>query len=143
MKFRDTDINLIRSERTLLYDSLVPTNDFLYLKILDTGRILISTGNISKSVFNKSNKWFTSKNLVDINMEFFSDYILNMLQRVTEDQSAYQFNFQHKGNVMTYVCCIYPCMAYDQCKSFDVIIRKNDARKSNASFFMSLKNSTV
>lgn len=143
MKYRDSDINLIRNTETNVYTDFVPRKDFLYLKVLHDGTILFSIGDISKNVFNKSNRWLTSKNLRDINIEFFNDYILNMIHRVANDLSAYQFNFQYKGRIITYVCSIHPCLIYDHCRSFDIIIRKNDTRKSNASFFMSLQNSTV
>lgn len=143
MKYKDADINLVKSSSTIKYTDLVPRKNYMYLKILNDSSVLTCTGDISKSVFKKYNKFFVSKNLRDINIVFFNDYIFNLVQRVAEDCSAYQFNFQHKGGVVPYVCSIYPCMAFDECKSFDVVIRQLDSKRSNNGFFVSLQNSAL
>ena len=143
MKYKDSDINLVKSSSTVKYTDLVPRKNYMYIKILNDGCILACIGDISKTVFSKSNKYFVSKNLRDINIVFFNDYILNLVQRVSQDCSAYQFNFQHKGGILPYVCSIYPCMAFDDCKSFDLVIRQTDVKQNNTGFFVSLQNSAV
>jgi hypothetical protein len=138
MKFKDADINLVKPTKPIKYSELIPGKDFMYMKILRNKQILVSIGDISKSVFNKSNRWFISKNVKDINMVFFNDYILNIIERVSQDLSAYQFNFQYKDRIIPYVCSIYPCITYDDCTSFDIVIRKKNINNNNTKYFMTL-----
>lgn len=138
MKYRDSDILLIKSNKVYRFKDLLPSGNYMYLKILVSGKILFSKGNLTKSIFETKNKKFLNKNIYDIKMEFFSDYIYNLVDMVKHDNTAYQFNFQYKEELVPYICSIYPCIVYDDCKSFDVIIRKEESRNSREDFFTML-----
>lgn len=138
MKYRDDDIILVRSDNIYKFKNLVPANEeYMYLKVLSNGKILISKGNYIKTIFKLKN--LVNKNIYDIKREFFNDYLNALLDKVKEEHSAYQFNFQYREDITLYSCSIYPCMVYDECKSFDVIIRKNSKDGSgSAQFFTEL-----
>ena len=138
MKYRDSDILLIKSNKVYRFRDLIPSGDYMYLKIIGCGRVLISKGKITKSIFKTKNKKFINKNIHDIKIEFFSDYIYNIIDMVKTENVAYQFNFQHKEEPMPYICSVYPCIVYDDCKSFDVIIRKGESINSKEDFFTML-----
>ena len=53
MKYKDADINLVKSTSTIKYTDLVPRKNYMYLKILNDSSVLTCTGDISKSVFKK------------------------------------------------------------------------------------------
>ena len=143
MKYRDSDITLIKTNKIFKYNDFLPFDNFMYLKVLRNGKIIHSSGDIFRYMFRKYNSSIIHKNLNELKIELFHDYILNVINRVAEDSSAYQFTFQYKDDLLLYVCSIYPCFIYDECKSFDIIIRKNNTKRSNDSFFVSLQNTTV
>ena len=137
MKYRDDDIVLVRSDNIFKFKELIPSNkEYMYLKILGNGKILIAKGSLIYSIFKL--KKLEDKNVSDINVEFFNDYLNNLLEKVKEENTAYQFNFQYKEEIILYSCSIYPCMVYDDCKSFDIIIRKNNRDSSSQQFFAEL-----
>lgn len=138
MKYRDSDILLIKSNKVYRFRDLIPSGDYMYLKILTNGKILFSKGKITNNIFKTKNKNLTDKNIHDIKIEFFSDYIFNVIETVKIENSAYQFNFQYKEELVPYICSIYPCIVYDDCKSFDVILRKEQSRNSREDFFTML-----
>jgi hypothetical protein len=134
MKYRDDDIILVRSDNIFKFKNFIPSHqEYMYLKILNTGRILISRGNYLKAIFKLKN--IENKNINDIKREFFNDYLNSLLDKVKEEHTAYQFNFQYKEDITLYSCSIYPCMVYDDCKSFDVIIRQNNRDSSDSTQF--------
>ena len=125
MKYRNDDIVLVRSDNIFKFKDLIPLNkNYMYLKISNSGHILVSKGKFLKSIFGLKN--IEKKTINDINVEFFNDYISNLLDIVKEENSAYQFNFQYKEEITLYSCSIYPCMVYQDCKSFDIVVRRND-----------------
>lgn len=129
MKYRDDDIILVKSDNIYKFKELIPSTDhYLYMKILSNGKILICKGGLLKSIFKL--KGIEKLNIYDIKIDFFNDYIYSLLDIVKRETSAYQFNFQYKNEIILYSCSIYPCLVYDECKSFDVIIRKNSERDS-------------
>ena len=138
MKYRDSDIILVKSDNIFKFKDLIPTSDeYMYLKVLNTGRIIICKGKFLRSIFKLKN--LEKKSIYDIKIEFFSDYLNALFDKVKEEHIAYQFNFQYKDNITLYSCSIYPCMVYDDCKSFDVVIRKNNERiGSKQEFFTEL-----
>ena len=134
MKYRDDDIILVRSDNIFKFKNFIPSHqEYMYLKILNTGRILISRGNYLKAIFKLKN--IENKNINDIKREFFNDYLNSLLDKVKDEHTAYQFNFQYKEDITLYSCSIYPCMVYDDCKSFDVIIRQNNRDSSDSTQF--------
>ena len=136
MKYRDDDIILVKSDNIFKFKNLVPQNkEYMYLKVLNNGKILTAKGNFLKSIFKLKN--VENKNIYDIKIEFFNDYLNALLDKVREEHCAFQFNFQYKEDITLYSCSIYPCMVYDDCKSFDVVIRKNnrDGSETNHEFF--------
>ena len=134
MKYRDDDIILVRSDNIFKFKNFIPSHqEYMYLKILNTGRILISRGNYLKTIFKLKN--IENKNINDIKREFFNDYLNSLLDKVKDEHTAYQFNFQYKEDITLYSCSIYPCMVYDDCKSFDVIIRQNNRDSSDSTQF--------
>ena len=137
MKYRDEDIILVRSDNIFKFKDFIPQNkEYMYLKILGNGKILISKGNLLKSIF-KLRK-IKNKSVYEIKREFFNDYLNSLLEKVKEENIAYQFNFQFKENIVLYSCSIYPCMVYEECKSFDIIVRKNNRDSSSHQFFVEL-----
>ena len=130
MKYKDEHIVLVRSDNIYKFKDLLPSNgNYMYLKVLNNGKILISRGKFVKTLFNLKN--IENKFISDVKIEFFNDYIDALLEKVKEDHTAYQFNFQYKDDIILYSCSIYPCMVYEECKSFDIIVRQNS--KNNAS----------
>ena len=79
---------------------------------------------INKKIFRLKSKKLIDKDIKNVSIDFFSDYIYNLKQQSMEDCSAYQFIFQYRDSVEYYSCSIYPCIIMDKCKSFDVVIRK-------------------
>lgn len=138
MKYRDSDITLVKTDRIVNYSDFLPTENYMYLKIDNKEKIIFCIGDILKNVFRKTNSSIVDKRLPDINIEFFNDYILNMTSNVAEESSAYQFTFQHKDDMILYVCSVYPCFIYNECKSFDIIVRKNSKKRSVDKFFTPL-----
>lgn len=137
MKYRDDDIVLVKSDNIYKFRDLIPSHkEYMYLKVLTNGKILIAKGNILKSIFKLKN--IEKKSIHDINIEFFNDYLNNLMGIVKEEHSAYQFNFQYKTELTMYSCSIYPCMVYEDCKSFDIVIRKNNEKGSKHGFFVEL-----
>lgn len=127
MKYMDDDIVLVRSDNIFKFKDLIPLNkNYMYLKISNNGQILVSKGKFLKSIFRLKN--IEKKSINDINIEFFNDYISNLLDIIKEENSAYQFNFQYKEEIILYSCSIYPCMVYQDCKSFDIVVRRNDEK---------------
>lgn len=138
MKYRDSDIILIRTNKVYRFRDLLPSSDYMFIKVLRNGKVLLSKGKLTKKIFKKKNKYFIDKNIHDIGIEFFSDYIYNVVEIVKEDDTAYQFKFNYKDKPSTYICSVYPCVVYDNSKSFDVIIRKEESRNSKEDFFTML-----
>jgi hypothetical protein len=138
MKYKDSDIILLKTDRLFPFKTLLPSNDYMFLKVLEDNKIIFSSGKLTKKLFRLKNKKLINKDIKDINLEVFNDYILNLKQKVFEDCSAYQFVFQYKDIIDPYVCCIYPCLIYDKCVSFDVVIRNCNERTSHESFFIML-----
>lgn len=137
MKYKDDDIVLVKSDNIYKFKDLLPTNrDYMYLKVISNGKILISRGKFVKTIFKLRN--IEKKFISDLKIEFFNDYINALLEKVKYENSAYQFNFQYKDNIMLYSCSIYPCMVYEECKSFDIIIRKNHKNQTNHQYFTEL-----
>lgn len=137
MKYKDDDIVLVKSDNIYKFKDLLPTNrDYMYLKVISNGKILISRGKFVKTIFKLRN--IEKKFISDLKIEFFNDYIDALLEKVKYENSAYQFNFQYKDNIMLYSCSIYPCMVYEECKSFDIIIRKNHKNQTNHQYFTEL-----
>lgn len=138
MKYRDDDIVLVKSDNIYKFKELLPSDKkYMYLKVLNNGKILISKGKFLKSIFKI--KTIENKNIYDIKIEFFDDYLDSLFEKVKEEHAAYQFNFQYKENITLYSCSIYPCMVYHECKSFDVVIRENSSKhKSSQQFFTEL-----
>lgn len=137
MKYRDEDIVLVKSDNIYKFKDLIPSNkNYMYLKVLPNAKIMIAKGNFIKTIF-KLRK-IEKKSLSDINRQFFYDYLYLLLDEVNRENSAYQFNFQYKEDVTLYSCSIYPCMVYDDCKSFDIVIRKNDQRDNSRQYFTEL-----
>ena len=137
MKYKDDDIVLVKSDNIYKFRDLIPSHkEYMYLKVLTNSKILIAKGNILRSIFKL--KKIEKKSIYDINIEFFNDYLNNLMEIVKEENSAYQFNFQYKSEMTIYSCSIYPCMVYDDCKSFDIIIRKNNEKGSKQGFFVEL-----
>ena len=134
MKYRDDDIILVRSDNIFKFKNFIPLHqEYMYLKILNTGRILISRGNYLKAIFKLKN--IEKHNIHHIQPEFYNDYLNSLLDKVKDEHTAYQFNFQYKEDITLYSCSIYPCMVYDDCKSFDVIIRQNNRDSSDSTQF--------
>ena len=138
MKYRDSDITLVKTDKIVNYKDFLPAEKYMYIKIDNKEKIIICIGDILKNVFRKSNSSIVDKRLSDINIEFFNDYMVNMTNHVSEESSAYQFAFQHKDDMILYVCSIYPCYIYNECKSFDIIVRKNNRKNSADKFFTPL-----
>ena len=137
MKYRDDDIVLVRSDNIFKFKDIVPSNkEYMYLKILNNGKIFLTKGNFLYSIFKL--KKIENKGVSDVNREFFNDYLSNLLEKVKEENTAYQFNFQYKDEIILYSCSIYPCMVYEECKSFDIIVRKNNRDSSSKRFFSEL-----
>lgn len=137
MKYRDEDIVLTKSDNIYKFKDLVPsTKNYMYLKVLPNTKIMIAKGNYIKTMFKLKN--IEKKNLSDIKCQFFYDYLYMLLDQVNKENSAYQFNFQYKEDITLYSCSIYPCMIYQECKSFDVVVRKNVERDSSRQYFTEL-----
>ena len=136
MKYKDSDITLVSSDRIYKFKDFVPSKDFLYLKLLKDNKIICCYGDLSTKMFRKKNKFFKYKDIKMIDIDFFSDYIYNLKENSSEDCSAYQFIFQYKDVIQNYACSVYPCTTNDRCNSFDVIIRK--IVDDNSSEFISL-----
>ena len=124
MKYRDDDIVLVKSTTTFKYKDFVPSNDFLFIKLLTDNKIIASYGDIDKKIFNLKKKDIINKNIKNIKIEFFNDYIYNLKEESMETSSTYQFIFQYKDDMSNYSCSVYPCIIMDKLNSFDIIIRK-------------------
>ena len=138
MKYRDSDIILVRTNRIYRFENLLPNNDYIFLKVLEDNTILSSRGKLSKKLFGLKNRNLINKNLKDIKIELFNDYIFNLKHKASLECGAYQFVFQYKDVIEPYICSIYPCILYDKCKSFDIVIRQNDSNELDQSFFTML-----
>ena len=138
MKYRDSDIILIRTNKVYKFRDLLPSNDYMFIKVLRNGKILFSKGKLTKKVFKKKNKYFSYNNIQDIKVEFFSDYIYNVVEMVKVENAAYQFKFNYKDKPDANICSVYPCVVYDNSKSFDVIIRKEESRNFKEEFLTML-----
>ena len=138
MKYSDSDIVLVKSDNIYKYKYFIPSNnEYMFLKILSTGRILLSKGTYLKSLF-KLKHSLEEKNLIDIKIEFFNDYLYNIIEKIKQDHTAYQFSFQYKDKLDMFTCSVYPCLVYDECKSFDVIVRNNTKTRDSEMFFLKL-----
>lgn len=124
MKYRDSDITLVSSDRIYKFKDFLPSKDFLYIKLLKDNKIICCYGDLCLKMFSKKNKFFKYKDIKTLDIDFFSDYIYNLKENSSEDCSAYQFVFQYKFNIENYTCSVYPCNTMDKCNSFDVVIRK-------------------
>lgn len=129
MKYSDDDIILVRcSGRHTFIDLLPTTEDYMYMKVLSNGKIISVKGKYLWKIFRLTKRSVKNKAVVDINREFFNEYLATLLQKVKEESSAYQFGFQHKDDLEVILCSIYPCMVYEDCQSFDIVIRKIGSR---------------
>ena len=124
MKYRETDITLVKTSRIYRFKDFIPHKNFLYIKILGNNKIISCYGDILKKIFKKKNKKILNKDINELKYEFFNDYIFNLKERSAEDCGAYQFVFEHKDSVELFSCSIYPCIIFNKCKSFDVVIRR-------------------
>lgn len=124
MKYRETDITLVKSNKIYRFNDFLPSKDFMYIKVLKDGKIIACYGDIMKKMFGLKNKKMIDKNIKSLTVGFFSDFIYNLKEKSAEDCSSYQFIFQYKDSVEDYSCSIYPCAITDKCFSFDVIVRK-------------------
>ena len=138
MKYRNSDIILIKTNKIYRFDDLLPSSEYMFLKVLEDNTILFSCGKLSKKLFGLKNRKLSNKNIKDIKLEIFNDYILNLKHKASIDCGAYQFVFQYKNIIEPYICSIYPCIVYDSCKSFDIVIRQNDSNEGNQNFFTML-----
>ena len=136
-----TNITLVKTQ-TINYKDLLPRKDYVYAKILKTGLVLCIKGDAVKHIFNKNISRMVNKNITDIDIEFFNDFIFNIISLVLKDGCAYQFAFQYKNELILYTCSVYPCFVYTNCESVDLVIRRKPERQSSP-FFASLKNTTV
>ena len=123
MKYRDSDITLIRTNKIYRFRNFIPSNNFLFLKILQNDVVVSCRGDLCKKMFRTRNKKMLDKDITTFGIEFFSDYVYNLKEKASDDCSAYQFLFQYKDSIETYSCSIYPCTIFSKCKSFDIIIR--------------------
>ena len=53
MKYRDSDIILVRTNKVYKFRDLLPSNDYMFLKVLADNTILVSQGKLSKKFVNK------------------------------------------------------------------------------------------
>ena len=136
-----SNITLVKTP-TVNYKDLLPRKEYLYAKIMKTGTILCMKGDISKQIFRKTISRMINKNVKDINIEFFNDFIFNIIDVVITEKCAYQFAFQYKHDLRLYTCSLYPCFVFTNCESVDMVIRRKTDRIDNK-FFTSLKNTTV
>ena len=136
-----SNITLVKTH-TVNYKDLLPRKEYLYAKIMKTGTILCMKGDIGKHIFKKTISRMVNRNVKDIDIEFFNDFISNIIDVVINEKCAYQFAFQHKNDLHLYTCSIYPCFVFTNCESVDMVIRRKADRTENT-FFTSLKNTTI
>lgn len=123
-------IVLVKSDNIYHFKDLIPNdNNYMYLKILNNGKIFFAKGKFIKSMFGlrKLEKY----HIDDVKHEFFKEYLYILLNKVRKENSAYQFNFQYKSDIILYSCSIYPCLINEKCKSFDIIIRQNNVNTND------------
>lgn len=125
MKYSDDDIMLVKCNgRHTFVDFLPSSEDYMYMKVLSNGKIISAKGRYLRKIFRLYKRNVKNKSLLDINREFFNEYLATLLQKAKDENSAYQFGFQYKDDLELILCSIYPCMVYEECQSFDVVIRK-------------------
>ena len=129
MKYSDDDIMLVKCDGRHTFEDFLPSkDDYLYMKVLSNGKIISVKGKYLWKIFKLTKRKVKNKPLLDINREFFKDYLQVLLQKAKDENSAYQFGFQYKDDLEVILCSIYPCMVYEECKSFDIVIRNIGSR---------------
>jgi len=123
MKYRNSDITLIQTNKIYRFNNFIPNNNCLFLKILQNDVVVSCRGDLCKKMFKTRNRKMLDKDIKTFGIEFFSDYVYNLKEKASGECSSYQFLFQYKDSIETYSCSIYPCIIIDKCKSFDIIIR--------------------
>ena len=115
------DFKLIKGKHRK-YKKLVPNHkEYIFLKVLDTGKIISAIGNLLKT-FKLKEKDLVNKNFEEIEecSTLFLDFIEPLFNSCLENETAYQFDFTLKDK--KYSCSLYPCPIPD-IVSVDIVIR--------------------
>ena len=121
-QFTEADFKLIKTKHKK-YKQLVPkNNNYIYLKVLDTGEIISILGGLLP-FFNLKSKYLLKKQLgaVDKCTVLFSEFISPLYESCLEKNLAYQFDFELKNK--RFSCSLYPCSIGDEITSVDIAIR--------------------
>jgi len=138
MRYKDTDIVILPSLSPYEFTKLIPDNEqFMYLKIDKQGKIICGIGDLIKKIFLLDINKINNKNVSSIDKRFFKEFLYTIINQTKIDFSVYQFGFQHKDNMVPYVCSVYPCRISGIVKSFDITIRQNN-KEDSLRFFTNL-----
>lgn len=116
------DFTLIKTKHKK-YNNLVPSNhDYIFLKVLDNGEIISVVGKLLP-YFGLKSKDLLGKPLNKITkcQPLFNDYIEPLFLACMEKNSAYQFDFELKGQKFS--CSLFPCSIPVDITSVDIVIR--------------------
>lgn len=105
------------------YIELVPRyHDYIYLKILKSGKIISVSGGLLK-FFNLKTKDLLNINLNEIRKctILFEEYIGPLFESCLEKNISYQFIFKFKKKIFS--CSLYPCWVPDKLCSIDIVMR--------------------
>ena len=117
-------ITLVESEH-VKFNSLLPDhNEFIFLKILEEGRIIAAEGEFMDDI-GMIKEDFMGREVCDIdkNRELFHDYICPLFKKSVETGSMYQFCFKVGINPRVICCSIYPSTMPGKISSVDCVIR--------------------
>jgi hypothetical protein len=121
-QFTEADFKLIKTKHKK-YKQLVPkNNNYIYLKVLDTGEIISVIGHLLP-FFNLKSIHLLKKHLNDIDKcaALFSEFIHPLYESCLEKNLAYQFDFELKTK--RFSCSLYPCSVAEEITSVDIVIR--------------------
>ena len=119
--------NLVKSEHTTFKDFIPPTSkNYMYLKILSSGKIISMSGDYYKKLLMKPEEIINKKiSSLTTGKTLFVDFITPLFEACVKNSEAYQFNFKCSDNGKTMSCSLYPCPIPGSISSVDVVIRNN------------------
>lgn len=111
------------------YNNLVPQENYLYLKVLRTGKIIAISGDYLEE-FNLTKKDLFHKKLDNIKCckELFDDYVYPLFEECLNNSESYQFNFKSDQKNTIYSCSLYPCFIPEKVASVDIVFRHSHQR---------------